>query len=96
MAKSPLNAAEMNAQSYFKKAEQTNTLAKQTRKKERSAIAANTARLRGLRLAKEELEKEEADKAAAEHAAKNPGAPEPVKARRVAKTKPPAMKRMIY
>jgi len=89
---SPPNSAEKNAQKYFRKAEQSDTLAKQTRKKERSAVAANTAKLRDLRLAKEDLDKQEAEKAAADNASK----PQPAKAKRAATTKRPAMKRMIY
>jgi len=62
-----LNAAQKNAQHYFRKAElQPDTLAKQMRKKERVAGAANTARLRELRLAKEAEEKQAKDKLAAE------------------------------
>ena len=56
---------EKNAQKYFRKTEQSEALSKQTRKKERTADAAKTARLRGLRLAKEAVDKEEADKLAA-------------------------------
>jgi len=63
----PLNAAQKNAQHYFRKAElQPDTLAKQMRKKERVAGEANTARLRDLRLAKEAEEKQAKDKLAAE------------------------------
>jgi hypothetical protein len=63
----PLNAAQKNAQHYFKKADlQPDTLAKQMRKKERVAGAANTARLRELRLAKEAEEKQAQDKLSAE------------------------------
>jgi hypothetical protein len=90
----PQNSSEKNAQKYFRKAEQSDTSAKQSLKKERSAIAANTARLRGLRLAKEAQDKEEAEKVAAE-LADNPGAL-PAKARRARTTKRPAMRRMTY
>jgi hypothetical protein len=63
----PLNAAQKNAQHYFRKADlQPDALAKQTRKKERMAGAANTARLRELRLAKEAEEQQAKDKLAAE------------------------------
>ena len=92
----PQNTAEKNAQKYFRKADQSDTLAKQSRKKERSADAAKTAKLRGLRLAKEQTDKEEAEKVAAEHAANKTGSPQPAKAKRVAAAKPPAMKRMTY
>lgn len=90
----PQNNSEKNAQKYFRKAEQSDTSAKQSLKKERSAIAANTARLRGLRLAKEAQDKEEAEKAAAE-LADSPGALQ-AKARRVRTTKRRAMRRMTY
>ena len=63
----PMNAAQKNAQHYFRKAElQPDTLAKQLRKKERVADAANTKRLRELRLAKEAEEQQARDKLAAE------------------------------
>ena len=69
----PLNAAQKNAQHYFRKAElQPDTLAKQARKKERVAGAANTARLRELRLAKEAEEKQAKDKLAAEQGGASP------------------------
>jgi hypothetical protein len=71
----PLNAAQKNAQHYFRKAElQPDTLAKQARKKERVAGAANTARLRELRLAKEAEEKQAKDKLAAEQGGASPPA----------------------
>ena len=89
------NNAEKNAQRYFKNAEQSDTLAKQSRKKERSAIAANTAKLRTLRLAKEELDRQEAEKAAV-GAANDPATSQPVKAKRARAIRRPAMKRMIY
>jgi hypothetical protein len=59
----PQDSSEASAQKYFKKAEQSETLAKQVNKKERAASAAKTANLRELRLAKEA-----ADKLAAEAA----------------------------
>jgi len=92
----PQNNAEKNAQKYFRKADQNDTLAKQSRKKERAADAAKTAKLRGLRLAKEQSDKDEADKVAAERAANQTGAPHPTKAKRVTASKPPAMRRMTY
>jgi hypothetical protein len=61
------NAAQKNAQNYFRKADaQPETLVKQARKKERVAAAANTAKLRELRLAKEAAEKQDKDNLAAE------------------------------
>ena len=64
------NAAQKNAQNYFRKAElQPETLVKQARKKERVAVAANTAKLRELRLAKEAAEKQDKDNLAAENGA---------------------------
>lgn len=69
----PPNAAHKNAQNYFRKLDlQADTLAKQERKKERVAGAANTARLRELRLAKEAEEKQAKDKLAAEQGEANP------------------------
>jgi len=62
----PRNAAQKSAQHYFKKADlQPDALAKQVRKKERAASAANTARLRELRLAKEAAEKQAGENGAA-------------------------------
>ena len=55
----PRNSAQKNAQHYFSKGEpQSDNLAKKLQKKERAAVAANTARLRELRLAKEAAEKQ--------------------------------------
>ena len=57
--KTPRDAAQPSAQQYFRKAElQPETVAKKLEKKERIASAANTARLRELRLAKEAAEKQ--------------------------------------
>lgn len=82
------NAAQKNAQSYFKKAElQSETLAKQTRKKERVAVAANTAKLRELRLAKEAAEKQDRDNLTAQSG-------EAPRAKRVSAVK--SMLRMTY
>ena len=54
----PRKSAQKNAQHYFSKGEpQADNLAK-LQKKERAAVAANTARLRELRLAKEAAEKQ--------------------------------------
>ena len=90
------NPAEKNAQKYFRKAEQSDTLAKQGRKTERQANAAKTAKLRGLRLAKELADKEEAEKLASEGGTKNPDAPSRARTKRAAKVKPAAMVRMTY
>ena len=63
----PRTAAQKSARQYFTQTDlQPEQLAKQARKKERAAGAANTARLRELRLAKEAAEKQERDKLAAE------------------------------
>jgi len=69
-----LNPAQKGAQKYFTKAAQDDTLAKELRKKERSAMAAKTAKLRALRLAKEAADKEEADRLAGQ---KTDAAPSP-------------------
>jgi hypothetical protein len=100
----PPNAAQKNAQKYFahtEKGEKSETLAKQTRKKERAVDAAKTAKLRGLRLAKEAADKEEADMRVAEKAKAQAaaGAGHPARAKRAARApvvKPAAMKRMTY
>ena len=87
----PLNAAQKNAQHYFRKAElQPDTLAKQARKKERVAGAANTARLRELRLAKEAEDKQAKDKLAAEQG----GASPPTERKRARQTR--SVVRMSY
>jgi len=87
------NSHEKNAQKYFAKTEQSETPAKQTRKKERTANAAKTAKLRGLRLAKEAADKEEAGKLAMEKAEAQTDAKRPAR-------RPPqrqrAPVRMIY
>ena len=88
----PQNTAEKNAQKYFKKADQSDTLAKQGRKKERAADAAKTARLRGLRLAKEQTDKQEADRLAEESG--TPAGAQPRRSKRAAKPAP--MKRLTY
>lgn len=83
----PPNAAEKNARKFFRKAEQGETLIKQTLKKERAASEANTAKLRALRLAKEAADKIAAE---AEGATKKKRA-----ARRPAEKKRPAL-RLVY
>ena len=60
------NAAQESAQHFFRIVDlRPDALAKQMRKKERAASAANTARLRELRLAKEAAEKQAAENGAA-------------------------------
>jgi hypothetical protein len=87
----PQNAAQKGAQKYFSKTASDDTLAKQIRKKERSASATKTARLRALRLAKEAADKEEADKLAAQKTdATSAGR------KRKAAVKPVKMLRMTY
>src|SRR5258705_13658510 len=93
---SPPNNAEKNAQKFFKKAEQSDTLAKRTRKKEKSDYAAKTAKLRGLRLAKETVEKAEADKQAAEKTEAMTDAQREKQRKRAAIVKPAARIRMTY
>ena len=66
------NAAQKNAQNYFKAELQPETLIKQAWKKERVAVAANTAKLRGLRLAREAAEKRADDNLAAENGVASP------------------------
>ena len=67
----PRDTAQQSAQQYFRKAElQTETLAKKLQKKERVASAANTARLRELRLAKEAAEKQASEAAGIDPAKK--------------------------
>ena len=87
----PNNAA-TNAQKYFRKADQSEASVNQIRRTERQAAAAKTAKLRDLRLAKDE-----ADKAAqiAESANKPEARPQTGK-KRVAKAKPAPMIRMTY
>ena len=59
MNKPPMSQSswEKSAQNHFRKAEQSETTLKQTRKKERAADAAKTAKLRELRLSKEAQDK---------------------------------------
>jgi hypothetical protein len=92
----PPNNAEKNAQRFFKKAEQTDTLAKRSRKKERSDHAAKTAKLRELRLAKETVDKAEADKQAAEKSEAMTDAQREKQRKRAAIVKPAARIRMTY
>jgi hypothetical protein len=92
----PPNNAEKNAQKFFKKAEQSDTLAKRTRKKEKSDHAAKTAKLRGLRLAKETVDKAEADKQAAEKTEAMTDAQREKQRKRAAVVKPAARIRMTY
>ncbi|HEX3674598.1 MAG TPA: hypothetical protein VHU87_10020 [Rhizomicrobium sp.] len=65
------NAARKRAQNHFAAAEQRDTLVKQMVESERNATAAKTAKLKALRLAKEETDAAEA-KIAAANAPKKP------------------------
>ena len=91
MAKSSTsgNSPEKNAQKHFSRAETTETLFTEMRRKEQAKDASKTARLRNLRLSKEAADKVEAEKQAAE----NPTAVKPAK-RRAPRKK--AAKVMIY
>lgn len=62
------DTARKRANSQFASSEQRDTAIKQEIAKERAAIAAKTAKLRALRLAKEEVERAEAERRAAEKA----------------------------
>jgi len=62
------DAARRKANAQFASSEQRDNAIKQEIEKERAAIAAKTAKLRALRLAKEASEKAEADRLAAEKA----------------------------
>lgn len=62
------DAARKKAQAQFASSEQRDNAIKQEIEKERAAVAAKTAKLRALRLAKEATEKEEADRLAKEKA----------------------------
>jgi hypothetical protein len=88
----PHNAMEKNAQKYFRKAEQNETTAKQNSRTERAKAAGKTAKLRELRLAKEQADNEELERIAAEKAKNGV----PAARKRVEKVKPPAMIRMTY
>ncbi len=90
----PKNAAQKNAQNYFTTVERNETASKQIRKKERSAEAVKTAKLRELRLAKEAVDKEAADKLAAETAALPPS--ETARRKRAPAVKAAPRVRMIY
>ena len=92
----PPNNAEKNAQRFFKKSEQSDALAKRDRKKERTDHAAKTAKLRGLRLAKESEDKAEADKQAAEKSEAMTDAQREKQRKRAAVVKPAARIRMTY
>ena len=58
----PNDAARRAAQTHFTQSEQRDKALKQEIEKERAAVAAKTARLRALRLAKEATEREEAER----------------------------------
>jgi hypothetical protein len=91
MNKPPMSQStwEKSAQNHFRKAEQSEPLSKQARKKERAADAAKTAKLRALRLAKEAQ-----DKLAAETEAQTSGGVKST-ARRPQQSKRASI-RMIY
>jgi hypothetical protein len=90
----PQSSAEKNAQKHFKKAEQRDSSSNKTFKTARALDVAKTAKLRGLRLAKEAADKDEADKLAAEKTANGEVAPRA--RRKTPKVKRVAMVRMIY
>jgi len=81
------NSAQTSAQTYFRKAEQSDELIKKTRRKEQAASAAKTANLRQLRLAKEAADKEEAEKLEAGR---------PAVRKREPRSKPAPMLRLRY
>jgi hypothetical protein len=85
------NSAATNAQKYFRKADQSEATVNQMRRTERQATAAKTAKLRGLRLAKDE-----ADKAATEELVTVEGATKPVAQPPRARAVKTKMKRMSY
>lgn len=68
------------AQSNFTASEQRDALVKQEIEKERNALAARTAKLKALRLAKEAEEKAEADRQAAANPPKPKAKPKAKKA----------------
>ncbi len=65
-ASSRKDAAKRNAQKLFSESERRNEQARNERQKERDSVAAKTAKLRALRLAKEEAERASADTASQE------------------------------
>ena len=85
------NSAQKGAQKYFTKTAQDDTLAKETRKKERNVGAAKMAKLRALRLAKEAADKVETDRLA-QTAGAAPSAPR----KRARAVKPAGMIRLSY
>lgn len=85
------NAAQKNAQQHFSAAEEGDKARKNAVKKERNDLAANTAKLRELRLAKEAAEQAEVARLAAE----NPSAAKPKSAPRK-KPSGPKTRRMFY
>ncbi len=68
-------SARNRAQSHFKSSEQRENVIRAELEKERAAVAAKTARLRALRLAKLTEDKIEADRLAAEEAGKKASIP---------------------
>jgi hypothetical protein len=73
------SAARNRAQNHFAASEQRETLVRQMIESERAAVAANTAKLKALRLAKEE-----ADRVAAANAPKPEPKPAKPRARKAA------------
>jgi hypothetical protein len=82
--------AEANAEKYFAKSATQDETLKRSVRNERAQEAAKTAKLRALRLAKEQGDKAEADKLAAEKGTQKPSR------RKAARTKPAGMVRMTY
>ena len=80
--------AERNAEKYFRNASKQELPLKKSAKAERAQDAAKTARLRALRLAKEQADKAEAEKMAVENPTQKP--------QNRKRTKPARMLRMIY
>ena len=80
--------AEKNAEKYFRNAGKQELPLKKSARAERAQDAAKTAKLRALRLAKEQADKTEAEKIAAENPTQKP------KNRK--RAKPAKMLRMIY
>jgi hypothetical protein len=82
----PREAVRRNAQSHFTHTERRDELVRQEIEKERAATDAKTARLRALRLAKEEGERAEAERLASERAKAGVVAPKsPVRRKRASK-----------
>jgi hypothetical protein len=80
--------AEKNAEKHFRNARSQEVPLKKSVRAERALDAAKTAKLRALRLAKEQADKAEAEKIAAENPKPKPRSRKPAK--------PAKMVRMIY